>query len=171
MKITHLKGTNYVTYEPKGRFISKIRSILKLVHLRIDSDFNISKVRSKKKYQTFLSALIKQRPIDVLFIYKFGEKPTYTYVNKQGKKVTRQNKIKYINHKGFTKYRQGYQYTSEWFSKNSIDKKITAENLIKTASIILINNWFAFQVSFSDESEPWPLQSITFKFILHEKAI
>lgn len=153
MKIVHEKGTNYITFFPKGKFFSKISTFLRLGGFKLnidDNDYEIVRGRFKKKIKTFIPSMLNNKVQDVIFIYKFGTKHSHTY----------------INNKGFTKHRQGFRYANVFFNhiKNKEDK-LTKENLIKYAAKYLIDNWFAFQISFSDESEPWPLHSISFKFI------
>lgn len=151
MKIFHEKGSNFVTFTPSGKFISKIRTFLRLSHHKLEEneeEYEIKESKSKKKYLTHLPTLLKKPHRDVLIIYKWGTQSTVSYVNK----------------KGFKKKRNEFRYTSEIYS-NLTDKKESTANLIKYASQVVLDNYYAFQIEFSDESEPWPLHSITFKFI------
>lgn len=158
MKIIQNLESKNVTFIPSGTFQQKINTLLKTINYKLvfDGEFYIKKTRSKKKTTTYLPSWIKKKPKDVLIIYQFGTKENYTYINK----------------KGFKKKREGFKYASYFY--NFIDEnlftlsnfgKITKESLIITACEILIQNYYAYQVSFSQESEAWPLHSVSFKFI------
>jgi hypothetical protein len=168
MKITKSVGTinnipyTFVTFKPFGTFYQKINSVLKSVHHKLiideDSETEILSTKSKKKFKTFLPSLLKRKPKDVLMIYKYGTKNGHTYTNKKGQ----------VKNTANDKYGQrqvtAFKIISELYSFKS-DAKLTPENLVKTACQNLLDNYYAYQVSLSDESEPWPLYSITFKFL------
>jgi hypothetical protein len=149
---------HFVTFKPFGTFFQKINSCLKVVHLKLVNNV-IEKVRSKKRYKTFLASMIAKKPTDVLMIYKYGTKNGHSYVNKKGVRKHTQD----------DKYGQrqvtAFKVISEFYSFRS-DEKLTPENLVRVACQNLLDNYYAYQVSLADESEPWPLYSISFKFLI-----
>jgi hypothetical protein len=161
----------FVTFKPYGTFLQKMNGLLKLVHHKLIaqteenedgvmelSDYKIVKTKSRKKIRTLLSGLIKKRPKGVLMIYKYGTKNAHSYTNKKGfKKSTN------VNQYG-TRQKDSFKIISEFYSFVT-DDPLTPENLIKVAVKDLMDRYYQYQVSLSDESEPWPLYSVSFKFI------
>jgi hypothetical protein len=148
----------FVEFKPFGTFTQKLNTILKAVHLRLLGEL-ITKIKSKKRVRTFLSSLIAKKPKDVLMIYKYGTLHGHTYVNKKGiRKNTQNDKFGQRQVTAFKIISQLYSFTTT--------DKLTPENLVRTAVQDIIDRNYEYQITMSDESEPWPLYSITFKFLL-----
>lgn len=165
MKIIHKKGENIITFLPGGTlfpkkniesdirkpFFSKVKSYLKLAHLKLylfTNSFEIHSYRSKKKYKTFVPTLLNEtKPLnDVLFIYKFRKPP---------EKMVSKN----INDPG------NYAYRTMFFKDYAPNVKMTMENIFLESANFLIEHYYEMQISISESSIFYPLYSITLKFI------
>src|SRR5271157_4843651 len=129
MRITHAKGSDVVTIYPAGRFLSKMRTILRLVHYRLDAvfqegdketpfiEYEIKKTKSKKKFKTFLPTLIKEKYTkEIIFFFKFKKKRSLRIDNNENNSAN-------------------FYYFNWYMNLNSAEnrKKITPENILVTA--------------------------------------
>jgi hypothetical protein len=164
MKISKFEGTTngitytFVEFKPFGTFMQKLNTILKSVHSKL-VDGIIIKTKSKKKVRTYLPSLIAKKPKDVVMIYKYGTKNGHTYINKKG--FTKNTKDDKYGQRQVT----AFKIISQLYSFTTTDK-LTPDNLVKTAVQDVIDRNYEYQITMSDESELWPLYSITFKFLL-----
>ena len=161
MKIVHQKGTNFITFFPKGKFYSKVNTMLSLINHKIlilNDRYEIIKKRSNKKHITFIPLMLKHKPKDVLIIYKYGTKHNKTYVNKKG--FTKRTNVNQLGQK----QQDSFKIISEFYHFITTEK-LNKNNLVKFAMTNLIENYRTYQLQLADESEPWPLHSISFKFI------
>ena len=141
------KETNFVEFIPAGKFISKVRTILKLGNLKIkenNQSFEISNILSKKRHINFLAKYIKKKHNDVIIVYKFGNEKT--------------------KYKSRTNYVRNFEYKAELFS-NMTAKPETPENLIRYAMVNLMNHYYEYMVDVVEGSDILPFHSVIFKFI------
>ena len=74
MKIIHEKDNRLIRFIPAGKFISKLRGILRQINYRIteiEDTYVFSQIRSKKKHTTFIPTELKTKHNDIMVIYKF----------------------------------------------------------------------------------------------------
>ena len=159
MKIVHTKGSDHVTFYPSGRLISKLRTILKLVHYKLDAYFqddetepiyyNITKSKSRKKYITYLPTLIKSHyKNDVVIFFKFKKR--------KGLRIDNDNDNP-----------SNFYYFNWYMNANSAGarKKITPENILVTAVELALERYDEMIRKFGLEYEYAPLHSLVIKMI------
>ena len=153
MKIIHNKGSNIVTFFPRGKFISKIRTLLKLIHYTIKSDniidYEIRKTKSKKRYITYLPTLIKSNyKTEVIIYFKFKKTKKLRVDNNDDNPAN-------------------FYYYNWFFNLQSYGnrKKVTPENLIYTAVELCIERYSQMIMKFGEEYDMGSLHSLIFKFI------
>jgi len=150
MKIVHQRNTNFITFFPKGKFYSKVRTFLKLANYKLFSDppnFEIKKTRSKKRAITYIPSLLKKSR-DVVIIFKFKKSKKLRVSNDDNDPAN-------------------FYYSNWLFNSQSYDpyKKLTKEHLIFIAGELILDKYGEMIYSFGLEYEFAPLHSIVLKFI------
>ena len=148
MKILHNKKDHFVAFIPSGKFVSKLRGIMKLINYKVfemQDTYIFKKLRSKKRHITYLPSELKQKHNDILVIYKFKKKKKYRVKNDPDDS-------------------KNYYYRNFMWSVAYPVTKPTPENLLKFSCYHIIEHMQMMQENFKSD-EFAPLHSLIFKFI------
>jgi hypothetical protein len=149
MKIIHEKDNHLIRFIPSGKFVSKLRSILRVINYRItemEGGYVFGKIISKKKHITYIPTELKQKHNDIMIIYKFKK----LRKNREDKSDDNSNNFYFRN------FIWSHEYPK---------LKPTPENILKFSCYHIIDHMEMMIESQGDNYELAPLHSLILKFI------